>query len=75
MKSNQVPKLRTEEAGDTQARNKIIKDFVMSLEFEHLTFEGGRGGGGGMDDLVWVRIQQQKKWVKSSTYKKAKRII
>ena len=51
--------MRTEEAGDTQARNKIIKDFVMSLEFEHLTFEGG--GGAGMDDLVWVRIQQQKK--------------
>ena len=30
----------------------------MSLGFEHLTFEGG---GGGMDDLDWVRIQQQKK--------------
>ena len=44
--SNQEPKLRTEEAGDTQARNKIIKDFVMSLEFEHLTFEGGGGGYG-----------------------------
>ena len=30
----------------------------MSLRLEHLTFE--KGGGGGMDDLVWVRIQQQK---------------
>ena len=44
---------------DTQARNKIIKDCVMSLGFEHLTFKKV-GGGGGMDDLVWVRTQQQK---------------
>ena len=29
----------------------------MSLRLEHLTFERG---GGGKDDLVWVRIQQQK---------------
>lgn len=43
---------------DTQARNKIIKDCVMSLGFEHLTFK--KVGGGGMDDLVWVRTQQQK---------------
>lgn len=29
---------------DTQARNKIIKDCVMSLGFEHLTFKKVGGG-------------------------------
>ena len=53
-------------------RAVIKKDFALSLGFEHLTFEGG---GGGMDDLVWIRIQQQKERVKSSTYEQAKGLI